>query len=64
MIVLKTEPLATWAIEDELMGFEQRYGVSSDRLMEAFVVDGELVESPDFRRWMHVWTLRRALVPR
>jgi hypothetical protein len=39
-----------------LDGFEARYGLPSDRLIEAFLdEDGNLVESDDWRAWDESW---------
>ena len=39
-----------------LDGFEARYALPSDRLMEAFLDDdGHLVESPEWREWDGAW---------
>ena len=39
-----------------LDGFEARYGLPSDRLMEAFLDDdGNLVESAEWRQWDGAW---------
>ena len=38
--------------------YENRYGVPSNRLAEAFRgADGELVESDDFHAWDELWTM-------
>lgn len=47
-----------WALDEiraELDRFEAAYGVPSDRLGDAFVVEGELRETADFRRWDFVY---------
>jgi len=39
-----------------LDGFEARYGLPSDRLLEAFLdAEGNLVESADWRAWDGAW---------
>ena len=39
-----------------LDGFEARYGLPPDRLMEAFLdEDGNLVESAEWREWDGAW---------
>jgi hypothetical protein len=56
-------PLDVSAWQLELALFERRYQVPSPRLVEAFEVDGQLVESQDFRRWSFVYSVlhRRGL---
>lgn len=44
------------AVKDELASFESRYGTSSADMHTAFVNDdGDLHETPDFRRWDFVY---------
>ena len=39
-----------------LDGFEARYGLPSDRLMETFLdAEGNLVESAEWRAWDETW---------
>jgi hypothetical protein len=52
-------PLDVSAWQLELSLFERRYGVPSARLVEAFQVDGQLVESEEFRRWSFVYSVLR-----
>lgn len=42
-------------IEAEILDFERKYQVPSASLAEAFMVDGELKETEDFRRWDFVY---------
>ena len=47
-------------LEAQLAVFEDRYGVPSDRLEDAFRDErGELCECRDFREWCHVYTAWR-----
>jgi hypothetical protein len=48
-----------------LDGFEARYGLPSDRLIEAFLdEDGNLVESDDWRAWNETWAAGAPKLPR
>lgn len=42
---------------EERSAFEERYGVKSSWLVDAFRKNGRLVESPDFVRWAHTHDL-------
>lgn len=52
-------PLDYDAYQREAAAFEHKYGLPSDRLVEAFTVDGELVECDDFDRWLWVSQILR-----
>jgi hypothetical protein len=60
-------PWRTWFASDiaaELRGFEARFGVASDRLLDAFRVDGKLRETDDFFAWSSLyaaWQAQRSL---
>jgi hypothetical protein len=56
-VIVKTSTLHTNEIREELDYFEQVYKMPSMRLADAFKVDGRLVETPEFRRWNHLFTL-------
>src|SRR5664280_15305 len=59
---LHVRPLAD--IAAELRGFEARFGVASDRLLDAFRVDGKLRETDDFFAWSSLcaaWQAQRSL---
>ena len=45
----------------ELDQFEAQFGVPSERLVEAFTVDGELQEGPAFARWTLVYAAYQRL---
>ncbi len=44
--------------------FEERYGVPSDRMREAFLLDGQLIETEDLRAWSALWRTLRAVEER
>lgn len=43
-------------LRGELRQFEDRYGVPSARMVEAFTVNGGLRETSDFARWSLIYT--------
>jgi hypothetical protein len=47
-------------LETQLAEYEQRYGVPSDRLAEAFTSDGELRETEDFFTWSTLYAAFQA----
>lgn len=54
--IAKTHSVSPSWLQDELAQYEKQFGVPSERLIEAFVVDGALVETPDFLRWSRLYT--------
>jgi len=51
-------PLNLEALQYERAIFEQRFGVPSDRLMDAFrLPDGDVLDNDDFHRWWFVHSL-------
>jgi hypothetical protein len=51
------------AVEDlqtKLSEYEQRYGVPSSRLADAFTTDGELQETRDFLAWSTLYAAAQA----
>lgn len=46
-------------LEARLRRYEARYGVPSDRFVEAFIVRGRLVETEDFHDWSQALQLTR-----
>lgn len=54
--IAKTHTIDESWLCEELAMYEKRFGVPSDRLVEAFVVNGSLVETPDFLRWSRLYT--------
>jgi hypothetical protein len=47
-------------LQARLAEYEQRYGVPSDRLADAFVKDGELQETEDFLTWSTLYAASQA----
>jgi hypothetical protein len=54
MIIRRTTTRAE--LRAELEQFEAEYGVPSERMVEAFTVNGQLVETPAFARWSLLYT--------
>ena len=48
-------------LRQELEQFEAEVGVPSERMADAFTVDGELQESPAFARWALVYSAYQQL---
>jgi len=48
------------AVRDELAMFETRFGVPSDRLVDAFRVNGKLVETKDLHEWSSLYAFWQA----
>jgi hypothetical protein len=46
----------------ELEQFEAQFGVSSERMVEAFTVNGELQETPAFARWSLLYSAYKRAV--
>ena len=47
-------------LQARLSEYEQRYGVPSDRLADAFITDGELQETEDFLAWSTLYAASQA----
>ncbi len=57
------QPTSADTLRATLDDFEQRYGVTSDRLADAFKAsDGKLRETQDFLDWTHTYEAWRLLV--
>ena len=48
------------ALEERLAAFERRFGVPSERMADAFMQGGRLVETEEFRSWSEVYATVRA----
>jgi hypothetical protein len=47
-------------LQTQLAEYEQRYGVPSNRLADAFTTDGELQETEDFLAWSTLYAASQA----
>jgi hypothetical protein len=47
-------------LQAQLAAYEQRYGVPSDRLADAFTIDGEVQETEDFLAWSTLYAALQA----
>lgn len=64
-IVVEGAEVARAETRDVLDGFEARYGVPSERLMEVFAgPDGHVDETEDFHGWDSAWTSWQLLTSR
>lgn len=52
------------AVRARLAAFEERYAVPSDRLFEAFTVDGQFHETADFVEWSFLYGTLQDAAPR
>lgn len=59
MIRTRTSDVSRAQLTERLRAYEARYGVPSTRLVEVFLRDGVLVESPDFHGWMDTYQLHQ-----
>ena len=57
MTIIKKERVDLLALASERQLFEKSYGLPSSRLAEAFISNGRLVETEEFRRWTHIHTV-------
>jgi hypothetical protein len=59
---LKTEQrfVTVKDLQKRLAEYEERYGVPSDRLVDAFTADGELQETGDFHAWSALYAAFQA----
>jgi hypothetical protein len=47
-------------LQARLAEYEKRYGIPSDRLVDAFTTDGELQETEDFHAWSALYAAFQA----
>ena len=50
-------------LESRVAAWEEKYGVRSEALAEAFTRDGLLVEDDDYLEWSHDWAALQAARP-
>lgn len=55
MTIVKREPLSLPALQDELLGYEREFNVRSADMRTAFLRNGHLEETAEFRRWSFIY---------